>query len=71
VELNICSATIRKQLQSFRVSFEQKMGTLEMNRYDEELLDKQMWLSPPQNESVIALMLAATFLVGIAVGSVL
>jgi hypothetical protein len=43
-----------------------------MNRYDEELLDKQMSrLSAPQNEAVIALMLAATFLVGIAIGSVL
>jgi hypothetical protein len=43
-----------------------------MNRYDEELLDKQMSrLSAPQNDGVIVLMLAATFLVGIAIGSVL
>jgi len=43
-----------------------------MNRYDEALLDKQMSrLSEPQNEGVIALMLAATFLVGVAIGSVL
>jgi hypothetical protein len=43
-----------------------------MNRYDEELLAKQMSrLSPPQNEGVIALMVPATFLVGIAIGSVL
>jgi hypothetical protein len=48
------------------------MGTAKMNRYDQELLDKQMSrLSPPQNEGVIALMIAATFLVGIAIGSVL
>jgi hypothetical protein len=43
-----------------------------MNRYDEELLDKQMSrLSAPQNKGVIALMLAATFLAGIAIGGVL
>jgi hypothetical protein len=49
-----------------------QVGRSKMNRYDEELLDKQMSrLSPPENEGVIALMLAATFLVGIALGSVL
>jgi hypothetical protein len=43
-----------------------------MNRYDQELLDKQTRkLSPPRNDGVIALMLAAMFLVGIAIGGVL
>ena len=43
-----------------------------MNRYDQELLDKQMHaLSAPQNDGVIAVMLAAMFLVGMALGSVL
>jgi hypothetical protein len=42
-----------------------------MDRRDQELLDKQMrMLSPPRNEGVIVLMLAAMFLVGIALGSV-
>jgi hypothetical protein len=43
-----------------------------MNRYDQELLDKQTRkLSPPRNDGAIALMLAAMFLVGIAIGGVL
>jgi len=43
-----------------------------MNRYDQELLDKQTRrLSQPRNEGVIAVMLAAMFLVGIALGGVL
>jgi len=43
-----------------------------MNRRDEELLDKQMRrLTPPRHEGVIALMLAAMFLVGMTLGSVL
>jgi hypothetical protein len=48
------------------------MGTAKMNRYDQELLDKQTRRhSPPQNDGVIALMLAGMFLVGITLGSVL
>ena len=48
------------------------MGTSKMNRRDEELLDKQMRrLTPPRHEGVIALMLAAMFLVGMTLGSVL
>jgi hypothetical protein len=36
-----------------------------MDRRDQELLDKQMRrLTPPRNEGVIALLLAAMFLVG-------
>jgi hypothetical protein len=43
-----------------------------MDRRDQELLDKQMRrLTPPRNDSVIAVMLAAMFLVGMALGSVL
>jgi hypothetical protein len=43
-----------------------------MDRRDQDLLDKQMRrLSPPQNEGVIAVMLAAMFLVGMTLGSVL
>ena len=49
-----------------------KMGTAKMNRRDQELLDKQMRrLSPSQNEGVIAVMLAAMFLVGMTLGNVL
>ena len=43
-----------------------------MDRRDQELLDKQMRrLTPPRNEGAIAVMLAAMFLVGIALGSIL
>jgi hypothetical protein len=61
-----------KQQQFFRVYYEHKMGTSKMDRRDQELLDKQMRrLTPPQNEGVIAVMLAAMFLVGMTLGSVL
>jgi len=47
-------------------------GNVKMNRRDQELLDKQMRrLTPPQNEGAIAVMLAAMFLIGITVGSLL
>jgi hypothetical protein len=43
-----------------------------MDRRDQELLDKQMRrLTPPRNEGVIAVLLAAMFLVGMTLGSVL
>ena len=43
-----------------------------MNRYDQELLDKQMRrLTPPRNGGVIAAMLAVMFLFGMTLGSVL
>ena len=43
-----------------------------MDRRDQELLDKQMRrLTPPRNDGVIAMMLAAIFLVGMTLGSVL
>ncbi len=49
-----------------------KMGTSKMDRYDQELLDKQMRsLSPPRNDGAIAVLLAAMFLVGIVIGGVL
>ena len=42
-----------------------------MNRYDQELLDKQMRrLTQPENYGVIGVMLAAMFLVGVAIGGV-
>jgi hypothetical protein len=48
------------------------MGTSKMNRYDRELLDKQMRrLTPQRNDSVIAVMLAAMFLVGMTLGGAL
>ena len=43
-----------------------------MNRYDQELLDKQMRrLSPPRNDGAIVVLLAAMFLIGVALGGVL
>jgi hypothetical protein len=49
-----------------------KNGDVKMDRRDRELLDKQMRrLTPPGHEGVIAFMLAAMFLVGMTLGSVL
>jgi hypothetical protein len=49
-----------------------KNGELKMDRRDQELLDKQMGrLSPPRNDGAIAVMFAAMFLVGMALGGVL
>jgi hypothetical protein len=43
-----------------------------MDRHDQELLDKQMRrLTPPRNDGVIAVLLAAMFLIGMTLGSVL
>jgi hypothetical protein len=43
-----------------------------MDRRDQELLDKQMGrLTPPRNDGAIVVMLAAMFLVGMTLGSVL
>ena len=62
----------RNKRQFCRVSHEQKLGTSKMDRRDQELLDKQMRrLGPPRNDGVIAVMLAAMFLVGMTLGSVL
>jgi hypothetical protein len=53
-------------------AFHLEWGHSKMNRYDRELLDKQMRrLTPPRNEGVIAVMLATMFLVGMTLGSVL
>jgi hypothetical protein len=41
-----------------------------MDRYDYELLDKQMRI-PPRNEGVVVVLLAAMFLIGMTLGSVL
>ena len=49
-----------------------KNGDAKMNRYDQELLDKQMRrLGPSRNDGTIAVLLAAMFLVGMAIGGVL
>jgi AcrR family transcriptional regulator len=49
-----------------------KMGTSKMDRRDQKLLDKQMRrLTPPRNDGVIAVLLAATFLVGMTLSGVL
>jgi hypothetical protein len=43
-----------------------------MDRRDQELLDKQMRrLSRPRNDGVIVVLLAAMFLVGVALGTIL
>jgi len=61
-----------KQRQFCCVFYQTKNGDVKMDRRDQELLDKQMRrLTPPRNEGAIAVMLAAMFLVGIALGSVL
>ena len=53
---------------AFRID---KIGDVKMNRYDQELLDKQMRrLSAPRNDGVIVVMLAAMFLVGVVIGGV-
>jgi hypothetical protein len=49
-----------------------KIGDIKMDRRDQELLDKQMRrLTPPRNDGVITVLLAAMFLVGMTLGSVL
>ncbi len=48
-----------------------KLGR-KMDRRDQELLDKQIrTLSPPRNNGAIAVLLAAVFLIGMTLGSVL
>ena len=43
-----------------------------MTTHDWELLDKQLWTSPPrQNTTTIGLMIVAVFLVGIGIGDIL
>jgi hypothetical protein len=60
-----------EQRQFCRVSHGQN-GDLKMDRRDQELLDKQMRrLTPPRSDGMIAVLLAAVFLVGMTLGSVL
>jgi hypothetical protein len=60
-----------EQRQFSRVSHGQN-GDIKMDRRDKELLDKQMGrLTPPRIDGVIAMMLAAMFLVGMTLGGVL
>ena len=61
-----------KQRQFCCVFCQTKNGDVKMDRRDQELLDKQIRrLTPPRNEGAIAVMLAAMFLVGMTLGSVL
>ena len=61
-----------EQRQLCRVSNKSKLGTSKMNRRDQELLDKQMRrLEAPRNDGAIAVLLAAMFVVGMAIGGVL
>ena len=49
-----------------------KIGDVKMDRYDRELLNKQMRrLSAPRNDGVIAVLFAVMFLVGVTLGGVL
>ena len=71
-EPNVCSATISGTSGSFVAFRTKKLGTSNMDRRDQELLDKQMGrLTPPRNEVVIAVLLASMFLVGMTLGGVL
>ena len=64
--------TVSETARSFAAFPMNKNGDVKMNRRDQELLDKQMArLTPPRHEGVIAVMLAAMFLVGVTLGSVL
>jgi hypothetical protein len=59
----------QRQVSAFRTD---KVGDIKMDRRDQELLDKQMRrLGPPRNDGVIAVLLAAMFLVGMTLGGVL
>jgi hypothetical protein len=63
---------VNETARSFTAFPMNKNGDVKMNRRDQELLDKQMArLTPPRHEGVIAVMLAAMFLVGMTLGSVL
>jgi hypothetical protein len=49
-----------------------QLGTSKMDQYDQELFNKQMErLTTPRNDGAIAILLFATFLIGMTVGSVL
>ena len=64
------TATVLLRFVSLR-SASTKIGDVKMDRREKELLDKQMrLLSAPRNDGVIVVMLAAMFLVGVAIGGV-
>jgi|SRR6516162_3484682 hypothetical protein len=70
-ELTFCSPTISGTAAVLLRFVSIKIGDVKMNRYDQELLDKQMRrLSAPRNDGVIVVMLAAMFLVGVVIGGV-
>jgi hypothetical protein len=72
LEPNVRSATVSETAAVLPRFLWTQMGTSKMDRRDQELLDKQMRrLTPPRNDGVIAMMLAAMFLVGMTLGSVL
>ena len=63
---------VNETARSFTAFPMNKNGDVKMNRRDQELLDKQMArLTPPRHEGIITVMLAAMFLVGMTLGSVL
>ena len=65
------TATVLLRFVSLR-SASTKIGDVKMDRHDRELLDKQMRrLSAPRNDSVIAVLFAVMFLVGVTLGGVL
>ena len=65
------TATVLLRFVSLR-SASTKIGDVKMDRYDRELLNKQMRrLSAPRNDGVIAVLLAVMFLVGVTLGGVL
>ena len=71
-ELSVPSATVSETAAVLLRFYQTKNGDVEMDRRDQELLDKQMRrLTPPRHEGVIAVMLAAMFVVGMTLGSVL
>ena len=71
-ELTFCSPTISGTAAVLLRFVSIKIGDVKMNRYDQELLDKQMRrLSAPRNDGVIAVLFAVMFLVGVTLGGVL
>jgi hypothetical protein len=71
-EPDVCSATVRETAAVLPRFLLTQMGNHQMDHRDQELLDKQMRrLTPPRNGGVIAVLLAAMFLIGMSLGSVL
>lgn len=57
----------------FILEISRRQGVIEMNRRDQELLDKQLHAIyvPPRNDGVLTLALLAVFFAGIALGGFL